>query len=38
MADPVDKRYAAWKRPLLKEASGVVIDLGKQATPNARTL
>jgi len=36
MADPIDKRYASYKRPLLKQVSGVVLDLGTGVGSNLK--
>jgi len=36
MADPIDKRYAKYKKPLLGEVSGTVIDLGSGLGQNLK--
>lgn len=36
MADPIDKRYAKYKKPLLGEVSGTVIDLGSGLGSNLK--
>lgn len=36
MADPIDKCYAKYKKPLLEEVSGTVIDLGSGLGQNLK--
>lgn len=36
LSTPVDQRYARFKKPLLKEAYGIVLDLGSGLGANLK--